>query len=323
MTMAAVSMVREERPGQTREALGQKLKEITQMGVTNASIAQEAGVNRSYISQLINHGNCGCAQETIDQLWSWVDSWERAQGRGTVESGAAEFKRAPELIRTTALTATFGFVEECIREKKFGVIIGQPGAGKTTVIELVRSSHARVIVVEAWTSMRMSDLLRKIAAGLGIGIRGTLEEKKDQILEELTRHPDTILIVDESEYLKKWNVEKIDTLRKLQDNAGFTLLMFGTNLFRSVISNAALPQLQSRITCFDFPQTNPKEIREALNGYDIEPEAANRLAALAGNASHGGMRTYSRVLELCLYGAGGGRITMDILDEAIRHKPGL
>lgn len=321
MTMAAISPIHAEGGDRTRALLGQKLREITQMGVTNASIAQEAGVNRSYISQLINHGNCGCAQETIDQLWGWVDRWEGAQGIGDGE--AREYKQQPDLIRTTALAATFGFVEECIRERKFGVIIGQPGAGKTTVIELVRGAHARVIVVEAWTSMRMSDLLRKIAAGLGIGIRGTLEEKKDQILEELTRHPDTILIVDESEYLKKWNVEKIDILRKLQDNARFTLLMFGTNLFRSVISNASLPQLQSRITCFEFPQTNPKEVREALNGYNIEPEAAAKLAALAGNANHGGMRTFSRVLELCLYGAAGGRITMEILEEAIRHKPGL
>ena len=329
MTAVARATIGNYEPGDSEELraqLSDELKIITAMGVTQTSIEAESGVNRGYISSLINRGTASCGAEPIRKLKSWVDGWKAAQGiteEGEADRHDGSYKTAPELIRTTALKGTLGFVQECIRERKFGVIIGQPGAGKTTVIDLIRRSHQKVVVVEAWTSMRMSDMMRKIAQGLGISIRGTIEERKDAILEELGRHSETILIIDEAEYLKKWNVEKIDVLRKMQDNAGFTLLMFGTNLFRTVIQNAALPQLQSRITCYEFLRTDPKEVAEELAGYNIEPEAAKRLAGLAGDVNHGGMRTYTRVLELCLYGAQGGRISMDIMEEAIRHKPGL
>ena len=44
---------------------------------------------------------------------------------------------------------------------------------------------------------------------------------------------------------------------------------------------------------------------------------------MAADTTHGGMGTYTKMLELCLYAAQGGRITAATMQEAVMYKPGL
>ncbi len=322
--MEAAVIYTEER---SIQALAEKLNAVKDAGVSYQSIATETGVNRSYISVLANKGTCAASQEMLDRLWAWVEQWERRQGIGLPEGdqrGAdVGYKTDLSLIHTRDLIAALGFCDFCVKHREVGVVMGMPGTGKTTVAGIVASKLPHAIRIEAWLSMRMGDLLDEIASGLGQDVRGTLNSRTQKIIRALKRQPDTVILVDEAEYLKKWNVEKLDVLRKIHDNAGVTILLFGTPALANVLNRRDTTQLSRRMFQYSFGGARRDEIREALKGYNMEPAVAERLAAMASDTAHGGMGTYTKMLELCLYAAQGERITEATLQEAVMYKPGL
>lgn len=320
---AAIVCMEERSP----RALAEKLNAVKEAGVSYQSIATETGVNRSYISVLANRGACAASQEALDRLWAWVEQWERRQGIGLPKDdqrGAkVGYKTDLSLIHTRDLIAALGFCDFCVKHREVGVVMGMPGTGKTTVAGIVASKLPHAIRIEAWLSMRMGDLLDEIASGLGLDVRGTLNSRTQKIIRALKRQPDTVILVDEAEYLKKWNVEKLDVLRKIHDNAGVAILLFGTPALANVLNRRDTTQLSRRMFQYSFGGARRDEIREALKGYNMEPAVAERLAAMAADTAHGGMGTYTKMLELCLYAAQGERITEATLQEAVMYKPGL
>lgn len=303
--------------------LGEKLRMIHDKGgVSYQSVADETRINRSVISGLANHGAAAVNAESFAQLWAWVDAWERSQGiQPTAPSGRAI--QPGELIQTRDLIGAMGFCDFCVKHREIGVVIGMPGTGKTTVAQLVRDKVPGVIKIEAWLSMRLGDLLDEIAQGLGLELRGTLNAKTQKIIRALKTKPETVIIVDEAEYLKKWNVEKLDVLRKIHDNAGVTVLLFGTPAIENVLNRRDTTQLSRRMFQFSFGGAKKEEIRRALAGVDMDDAVTERLAAMAADTAHGGMGSYTKTLELCLWHAQGGRVTEETLQEAVMYKPGL
>lgn len=76
--------------------------------------------------------------------------------------------------------------------------------------------------------MRMGDLLEMIGEAVGTQLKGSTYHKEQQLMEALRGRTDVMLLFDESEYLKKWNVEKFEALRKLWDNTGTPVIFCGT-----------------------------------------------------------------------------------------------
>lgn len=305
------------------KALGEKLNRIHEVsGTSYQSIADAAEVNRSYVSTLANRGAASISAEGVARLWAWVDSWEASQGLQAAPA-AAEAKQTLELIRTKDLLGALGFCDFCVKHREIGVVIGMPGTSKTTVAGIMKDKLPHAIRIEAWLSMRLGDLLDEIGMGLGLELRGTLNSRTQKLIRALKQQPDTVILVDEAEYLKKWNVEKLDVLRKLHDNAGVTVLLFGTPAIANVLNRRDTTQLSRRMFQYTFGGARKDEIRAALQGYDCDPEVVEKLAAMAADTTHGGMGTYTKMLELCLYAAQGGRITAATMQEAVMYKPGL
>ncbi|MGN0763547.1 MAG: hypothetical protein ACI4MK_09155, partial [Aristaeellaceae bacterium] len=50
--------------------LAEELNRIKDSGVSLQSIALETGVNRSYISTLVNRGSCAASAPTLEKLWA-------------------------------------------------------------------------------------------------------------------------------------------------------------------------------------------------------------------------------------------------------------
>lgn len=325
---AAITMNQDARP---MAELAEELNRIKDSGVSLQSIALETGVNRSYISTLVNRGSCAASAPTLEKLWAWVDAWKASQGMGPVRESPVTgepdsvpvYKTDLTLIHTRDFIGALGFCDFCIKHREIGVVMGMPGTGKTTVVKTVADKLPHAIRIEAWLSMRMGDLLDEIAAGLGIDARGTLNSRTQKIIRALRQQPDTVILVDEAEYLKKWNVEKMDVLRKIHDNAGVTVLLFGTPALANVLNRRDTTQLSRRMFQYTFGGARKDEIREALRVYNMDTGVMERLAAMAADTAHGGMGTYTKMLELCLFSAQGGRITEATLEEAVMYKPGL
>lgn len=321
--MEALQMTQENR---SMQDLGNELSVIHEAyGISYQSIADAAQVNRSYVSTLANRGAVPVGAEGMERLWNWVDDWKRSQGIQSEGENAESTgsKQTIDLIRTKDLLGALGFADFCVRHHEIGVLIGMPGTGKTTVVGILKDKLPRAIRIEAWLSMRLGDLLDEIAAGLGIELRGTLNSKTQKLIRALKQQPDTVILVDEAEYLKKWNVEKLDVLRKLHDNAGVAILLFGTPAIANVLNRRDTTQLSRRMFQYSFSGARKDEIRQALRGYNMDESVVERLAAMAADTAHGGMGTYTKMLELCLYATQGERITDATLAEAAMYKPGL
>lgn len=321
--MEALQMTQENR---SMQDLGNELSVIHEAyGISYQSIADAAQVNRSYVSTLANRGAAPVGAEGMERLWNWVDDWKRSQGIQSEGENAESTgsKQTIDLIRTKDLLGALGFADFCVRHHEIGVLIGMPGTGKTTVAGILKDKLPRAIRIEAWLSMRLGDLLDEIAAGLGIELRGTLNSKTQKLIRALKQQPDTVILVDEAEYLKKWNVEKLDVLRKLHDNAGVAILLFGTPAIANVLNRRDTTQLSRRMFQYSFSGARKDEIRQALRGYNMDESVVERLAAMAADTAHGGMGTYTKMLELCLYATQGERITDATLAEAAMYKPGL
>jgi DNA transposition AAA+ family ATPase len=249
----------------------------------------------------------------MDRLWDWVDAWEQSQGLHAADhqedehgrDETAAYKTEPGMIQTKDLAGALGFCAFVAKHKEIGVVIGMPGTGKTTVAGIMRDKLPRAIKIEAWLSMRLGDLLDEIGAGLGLELRGTLNSRTQKIIRALKQAPDTVIIVDEAEYLKKWNVEKLDVLRKIHDNAGVAVLLFGTPAIANVLNRRDTTQLSRRMFQYTFTGARKSEITEALRDYNMDAAVAEHLAAIAADTAH------------------GGRITQDTMAEAVMYKPGL
>ena len=320
--------LRVETESRSLRELGQKLKEIHDRdGIKYQSISEATGINRSPINTLALNGTASLKPESAARLWAWVDEWERSQGLApaamTVSNAEGGCKTTQEIILTKDLVGALGFCDFCIKHREIGVVMGMPGTGKTTVVQIVSGKQAHAIHIEAWLSMRLADLLDEIGAGLGLQVNGTINSRTQKIIRALKQQPDTVILVDEAEYLKKWNVEKLDVLRKLHDNAGVAILLFGTPAIANVLNRRDTTQLSRRMFQYSFSGARKDEIRQALRGYNMDESVVERLAAMAADTAHGGMGTYTKMLELCLYAAQGGRITMETLQEAAMYKPGL
>lgn len=307
------------------QSLGQRLREIHEEGgVSYQSMADATRVNRSYISSLANRGAAPLGEEGLARLWRWAEAWGGPpQPPALPQPPAPPPRTAPELIRTRDLLGALGFADFCVRHHEIGVLIGMPGTGKTTVAGILKDKLPHAIRMEAWLSMRLTDLLDEIAHGLGLELSGSANARTQKIIRELRRRSDTVLLVDEAEYLKKWSVEKLDVLRKIHDASGVTLLLFGTPAFAHILNRCDATQLSRRMFQYTFTGAQKAEIRAALQGYDMDPQVVEKLAALAADTAHGGMGTYTKLLELCLYAAQGARVTLDAFQEAAMYKPGI
>ena len=275
ITMEALQMTQENR---SMQDLGNELSVIHEAyGISYQSIADAAQVNRSYVSTLANRGAAPVGAEGMERLWNWVDDWKRSQGIQSEGENAESTgsKQTIDLIRTKDLLGALGFADFCVRHHEIGVLIGMPGTGKTTVAGILKDKLPRAIRIEAWLSMRLGDLLDEIATGLGIELRGTLNSKTQKLIRALKQQPDTVILVDEAEYLKKWNVEKLDVLRKIHDASGVTVLLFGTPAIANVLNRRDTTQLSRRMFQYTFGGAQKSEIRQALQQYNMAPEVAD------------------------------------------------
>lgn len=129
------------------------------------------------------------------------------------------------------------------------VVTGQPGTGKTSAAHYAENFFAATVYIRALQSVRLQQLVRMIA------------KKLDYTDSKYSRYPDVfewvvdyannkklIVLVDESDYLMD---SHLNGLRDLSDQAGATIVFFGTNTFLNTIGKVKnaeyLQQFTSRL----------------------------------------------------------------------------
>ncbi len=177
------------------------------------------------------------------------------------------------------------------------VFWGPPASGKTTLAEIIAQN------VDA-------DFVRLSAV-----TDGKAELKKIlQLAKENKRvGKQTILFIDE---IHRWNKAQQDALLPYVENGDITLIGATTeNPSFSIIS-----PLLSRSRIFVFDQHTPENIKTALlRGLQaLDKEADDEALTLLSEVSNGDLRFGLNSLEIAANLAGEGRITRDIVENAIQ-----
>lgn len=304
----------------TIEELGEELKKLRENeGITFEEISKQINTSRSYVSTLVNQHRAN--SDVIASIRKFLYKYYEIPEDETVKA----FKKDIEIFPTTEFKKALGFIEDIRKRKKMGCIIGCPGSGKTTIVKEYAGSIENAVYIEAFQGMREKDLLEIIAEKLGIVLkRGSAYKLVRQIIDEYDGR-EIMFIIDESEYLKKWDVSKFDTLRKIWDNTKIPILFVGTEVLEDYLTHGGtgkenLSQLYRRIYKMRLEGIKEKEVREILSQYNIDKEAENLLVALAIDYKHGGMGNFTEVLELCLEETRGEVITGSIVRNAKNYK---
>ena len=308
---------------QSLDALRADLRRIKDSGVDYAAMGQATGVNRSTISQLVNRG-LTTTYRNLDALRAYADRTLAALGESAAPADAPHADTVG-LWPTAEHLAALGMLQYIRDHRKMGVLIGAPGTGKTTALKRYMSETPGVIYIEAVPSMRVGDLLTTIADGAGLTLpRGNAYTRYCALVDGLQERNDVMVIVDEAEYLRKWDVDKFEYLRKLWDNTGTPTVLCGTPVLADLLKRGRrgenLAQLYRRKYELQLKGITADEALTYLRQYDCTTDALQMLSQIGADAAHGGLGTMVEILEMCLEAAGGSTIDAATVRAARRHK---
>lgn len=313
-----------QNPPRGTDALRAALRGLQADGITFAEISKSTEVHRTAISQLVNQGILPSPKH-VASLWNFVDRQREAQEMPSIESPTS-YKQTLEIWETEEYVLAKGWCDYIYQKRKMGVLIGAPGTGKTTILKRFVSEHPGSIYIEAMPNMRVNDLLNAIAHRAGISLKDKDNgcQRMQGLIEALAGRTDVAILVDEAEYLKKWDVDKFEYLRKIWDNTGTPVILAGTPELETTIKKGTgkdnLAQLYRRKYELQLKGISAKTALAHLRQYHLTTDAAEMLAKIGADVQHGGLGNLVEILDLCLEAAAGGEINADMVKAAKQYK---
>ena len=297
-----------------------------------SEIAKATGISRSDISTMVNQGkNLGL--ERIAKIREYLQGLAIEEDAPAAEQPDAEqaqpaapvtYKHEIELYRTADFGETLGWCRYVASRRKMGVMVGYPGSGKTTVLREFARTAQGVRYIDCWPTMIIGDLINAVASALGVNVTGTKHTKVMQIVNALQGRTDVILVFDEAENLRNWNVKSFEILRKIWDSTNTPVIFAGTPELESMLTRGSgrenLAQLYRRKYEKRLAGITASEVRGILRDYNVDPEAAAELARIAADTKHGGLGNFVEILDLSLEAAQGGMIDKGIVNGAMQYK---
>lgn len=260
----------------------------------------------------------------VPQAAMQVDLWSEPEGIAPCAPDAHAYKTSVGIYPTDDYKKLMGWCAYIYRHRKIGAMVGYPGSGKTTILRAYARHNPAAHYIECWSSMTMADLLEQIADAVGVTLKGRTFQKEKQLMEALRGRTDVMLMLDESEYLKKWNVEKFDALRKIWDNTGTPVIFCGTPELINVLTRGTgkdnCAQLYRRILKIKLTGIRDSEALEMLEDYNIDPDAAKELVRCAVDHKHGGIGNMAEILQIALESAEGGQVDLRLVEDARAYK---
>lgn len=289
-------------------------------GVTLAYIANAIGISRTALSQFVNNG-VPIREPYHTALIDFLSTEETAAAPSEPKQA---YKQQLELYQTTEFRDAIGWCQKVVENRRMGVMIGYPGSGKTTILREFGRLTPEAHYIECWPGMRMSDLLRAIANAAGIAVSGNNYVKAQQIVSALKARDDIVLMFDECEYLKKWDVDKFEVIRKIWDNTSTPVIFAGTQELENILTRGGgrgnLAQLYRRKWEIKLEGVKAEEIRAILRDYDVTSDAAEMLTKIATDVRHGGLGNFAEILAMCLEAVAGGTIDGAAVQGAKEYK---
>ena len=197
--------------------------------------AAALGYSPTVISAYKNRSYTGNVKALEEKIAAWIKREDRRLAR--VDIPTAETSTMEQVRRAITIAQD---------EADIAVIIGDAGSGKTTALrQYVNESHS-ALLIEVDPSFSKVTLINEIARALGVEDKGGMNAVVERVIEAL-KDRDTVLIIDEADYLSDSSLELVR--RVIKDKAKTGVVLVGLPRLEYKIRNLRNDheQLASRI----------------------------------------------------------------------------
>lgn len=292
-----------------------RINEYLSLGVkSQAQVAREIGVSASAISTY-SKGTYGAknAAELENKITQYLD---KIQAR----EAAAVKRRDMGFVPTSNSKAIFTIADRCRINQEIGVVVGEPGLGKTTAIREYAATHVDAVPLYCHHSMTMKGMFVVICEKLGLDTRGKTETLFRRCADRLGQQKG-LLMIDEVEQI---SVAMLDELRRFNDPefGGSGVLLVGLPRFVEQVTARRydFKYLYSRISqqfeVFELPDHDIEAMVKAV----LPDEASGIWRPFARYAEHN-PRKLVKLLDLAITAANSQRKPIDeaIIQSVSRH----
>ena len=311
----------------TEMTLREKVAEIlSEMKMTKAELALRIQYSRSAVSQYMSGKYNSDPRELEAALTKFVREYEDEK---QVDEPAAETGNR----RTSALRPkiqyfesrdyiqTIGVCRSCQEDMALGIIVAKSGYGKTHALKKY-AKMPRVAYIECDDTMACRDLVEAIEKQIGIpkGTGGTIWSRVNQIREFFNTNEGYLLIIDEADKLmSRYTNKKMEIIRGIFDQSDVGIVVAGEPMLEAEIKRD-LKRFANRVDFYyKLKGLSEEEIRDYLEGYDIEEAAMAEFITRAQNTQTGCFRLLDRTLNNVLRVLKDSRqtkITLKVVSQA-------
>lgn len=295
---------------------------LSQMDITKAELAErlsemgEVRYTRSTISKYLS-GKYDSNPEGIESaLWEFVRSVE-----GDEQNNGTGLRSKTEYFESADFVNTLGICRSCQEDMALGIVVAKSGYGKTHSLKKY-AKMPRVAYIECDDTMACRDLVEAIEKEIGMpqGAGGTIWSRVNRIRDFFNTNEGYLLIIDEADKLiNKYTQKKMEIIRGIYDQADVGIVVAGEPRLEAEIKGNLVRFANRMDFYYKLKGLTEQEVRDYLEGYEIDGQAMNEFMLRARNNQTGCFRLLDRTLTNVLRlmkETGEKRITLKIMREA-------
>lgn len=295
---------------------------LSEMGITKAELAErlsemgEVRYTRSTISKYLS-GKYDSNPEGIEAvLWEFVHSVE-----GDEKNSVTGLRSKTEYFESADFVNTLGICRSCQEDMALGIVVAKSGYGKTHSLKKY-AKMPRVAYIECDDTMACRDLVEAIEKEIGMpqGAGGTIWSRVNRIRDFFNTNEGYLLIIDEADKLiNKYTQKKMEIIRGIYDQADVGIVIAGEPRLEAEIKSNLVRFANRMDFYYKLKGLTEQEVREYLEGYEIDEQAMNEFMLRARNNQTGCFRLLDRTLTNVLRlmkETGEKRITLKVMREA-------
>lgn len=302
------------------------LEILGEMKMTKAELAMRIQYSRSAVSQYLSGKYSSNPAEIEAKLEAFVTEYDQ-QTKGQETAQHEKSGRIPavkpkiEYFESRDFIQTIGVCKSCQEDMALGIIVAKSGYGKTHALKKY-AKMPRVAYIECDDTMACRDLVEAIEIQIGMpkGAGGTIWSRVNRIRDFFNANEGYLLIIDEADKLiNKYTQKKMEIIRGIFDQSDVGVVIAGEPRLEAEIKGN-LARFANRMDFYyKLKGLSEQEVRDYLEGYDVEDAAMAEFISRAQNAQTGCFRLLDRTLNnvlRILKDSGQTRVTMKILGQA-------
>lgn len=292
--------------------------------MTKQELAMKLHYSRSAVSQYLNGKYQSDPTEIETKLSEFVDAWYKwhnGEDSPQIEyAGVNVVKDKIEYFESKDYVQTIGVCSSCQSNVALGIIVAKSGYGKTHALRKY-ATMPRVIYIEGTETMNCKDIIRRIENKIGMQRSyGSIDERTERIIEFFNINEGYLLIMDEADKLiNKYTQKKIEMLRSISDSAKVGLVLAGEPMLESLLKTYDARFANRMDFYYKLKGLSTQEVKDYLEGYDIDDSAMEEFMVRAKNSQTGCFRLLDRTLNnvlRILKESGQTKITSRVISQA-------